>query len=124
MKLLDFLHHMRDGLGQGVAARPEIGEKPVRVAAAPHRMMLDKVAKVIVETWDTGPFPTDHCWLLADEKDRILMVLPTGIGLAGEVLDRIGKTKGFDKKAIRQAMRSTREGRFIVWRREGLAEAA
>ncbi|MEN2789016.1 hypothetical protein ABC974_05210 [Sphingomonas oligophenolica] len=81
-----------------------------------HRMR-SRVAKIIVETWDTGPFPTDLCWLLADAEDKILFVMPGGT-LDKAMLGRIGNTPGFDKAAIRRAMRSTSNARFTVWQRD------
>jgi len=83
--------------------------------------MLGKVAKIMVETWDTGPFATDPCWLLADAEDRILFVLPAGAVREKELFERIGNARGFDKAAIRRAMRSTRNARFTIWQRDRIA---
>jgi hypothetical protein len=117
MTLQNLFHHLRDA-----RAWARGSARPRRIEDLSGRRMLGKVAKIMVETWDTGPFATDPCWLLADAEDRILFVLPTGAVPERELFDRIGDARGFDKAAIRRAMRSTRNARFIVWQRDRLAD--
>ncbi|QNA82898.1 hypothetical protein G4G27_01875 [Sphingomonas sp. So64.6b] len=38
------------------------------------------------------------------------------------LLARIGKRPGFDKTALRRAMKSTRNERFTVWQRDLIAD--
>lgn len=118
MKLSSLFDHMRDRMSPGVTRRA----RPQPVDQVSGRRMLGRVAKVMVETWDTGPFPTDLCWLLADAEDRILFVLPTGVIPGQDLIDRIGDARGFDKAAIRRAMRSTRNARFTIWQRDRIAD--
>jgi hypothetical protein len=126
MKLFGLLHNIVEGMGQGqvapAAPEPRI-PRPARMDDFSRHRMLGRVAKIIIETWDTGPFPTDLCWLLADAEDRILFVMPGGT-LDKGVLGRIRNAPGIDKTAIRLAMRSTRHARFTVWQRDLIAEKA
>ena len=116
MTLHNLFHQLRDA-----RARARGSARPRRIEDLSGRRMLGKVAKIMVETWDTGPFAADPCWLLADAEDRILFVLSTGVVPGPELIDRIGDARGFDKAAIRRAMRSTRNARFTVWQRDRIA---
>jgi len=118
MKLLDWLHQFQDGMGQGMGIFARPGAKPARLQDGTRHRLLGNVAKVIVETWDTGPFATDMCWLLADAEDRILFVLPTGTMPGRTLLDRLVDTPGFDRRALARALRSTKHARYTIWRRD------
>jgi hypothetical protein len=127
VKLFDWLQHRQhgmaqDGMGQGQTEAVRCGARPRRFYDDARHRSLGKVAKVMVETWDTGPFATDICWLLADAEDHILFVLPTGALDGKALLARIGKRPGFDKVALRRAMKSTRNERFTVWQRDLIAD--
>lgn len=126
MKLFGLLHNIVEGMGQGQVAPAEPAPRiprPGRMDNFSRHQMAGTVAKIIIETWDTGPFPTDLCWLLADAEDKILFVMPGGT-LDKAVLGRISNAPGIDKAAINLAMRSTRNARFTVWQRDLIAEKA
>ncbi len=116
MMLQDLFHHLLDA-----RARARGSARPRRIEDRSGRRMLGNVAKIMVETWDSGPYPAAPCWLLADADDRILFVLPSGVVPEHELIDRIGDARGFDKAAIRRAMRSKRNARFTVWQRDRIA---
>jgi hypothetical protein len=124
MKLLDIFHHMLDGMGQGQTVPRVSRHRPEQGDELSSHLLQGKVARVIIETWDTGPFPTDLCWLLVDDRDHIVFVVPTGTVLSEDLIDQVGDGMGFDKPAMRQAMRSTRNARFTVWQRDRIADAA
>lgn len=84
--------------------------------------MLGKVAKIMVETRHMDAPQADPCWLLIDAEGRILFVLPIGTTRGDEPLNRIGDTRGFDRAAIKRAMRSKRNARFTVWQRDRIAD--
>lgn len=84
--------------------------------------MLGKVAKIMVETRRMDTHQADPCWLLVDAEGRILFVLPIGAARGDELLNRIGDARGFDRAAIKRAMRSKRNARFTVWQRDRIAD--
>ena len=84
--------------------------------------MLGKVAKIIVETRHMDAAQADPCWLLIDAEGLILFVLPIGAARSDELINRIGDTRGFDKAAIKRAMRSKRNARFTVWQHDRIAD--
>ena len=138
MKLFELLHNMVEGMGQGQIApvgllRPK-SEKPTEAQQQPKRRrpaqitelsrheVLRNVAKVMVQARETGPRAKDLCWLLADAEDRILLVMQSGKALDEGFFSWISNSPGFDRTAIRRAMRSTRKARYTVWQHEMIAE--
>jgi hypothetical protein len=115
VKLFDWLQQWQEGMGMGQAEVIRYGGRPARFRDTTRYRTLGRVAKVMIETRDT--IPSDISWLLADAEDRILFVLPTATPEGKSLLARIGNRPGFDRNALRRAMKSTRNARFTVWRR-------
>jgi len=133
MKLFELLHNVVEGMGQGQIApaafrrsRPEQPPKrprPARINDFARREVLSNVAKVMVQARETGP-RADLCWLLADAEDRILLVMQSGKAIDEGFFSWICNSPGFDRTAIRRAMRSTRRARYTVWQHDMVAEKA
>ncbi|WCM25501.1 hypothetical protein NDN01_15765 [Sphingomonas sp. QA11] len=119
MTLRGLFHHLLDA-----RARARGSVRPRRLDDPSGWRMLGKVARIMLETRDADHSPTDPCWLLADAEDRILFVLPAGVIPGHELLRQIGDGHGFDKAAIRRAMRSKRNARFTIWQRDRITDRA
>jgi len=119
MTLDGLYHHLLDA-----RARARGSVRPRRLDGRAEWRMLARVAKIMVETRGADPCPTDPCWLLVDAEGRILFVMPARALRGDELLDRIGDTRGFDRRAIKRAMQSKRNARFIVWQRDRIADGS
>ena len=72
---------------------------------------------VIIETNDSGPWGADVWWLLFGADDRVALAYPQGATGEAVLLDYLGALPGFDHAAMIEAMRSTDDAVFPVWRR-------
>lgn len=120
MALWDFFHHLL-GVGKSDRMMPRIGSDGADGGDELTRHLArGRIARVVIDTWDTGPYPHHLCWLLLDADDNIVFVVPTGDVLSERVIEEVADRRGFDRAAMRAALRSRGNGRFTVWRRPPL----
>lgn len=75
----------------------------------------DELEVVAIETTDEGPFVADVFWLLAGETSGCVVPLDaTGEDL---MLKRLQTLPGFDNETLTEAMSSTSNARFVLWRK-------
>jgi hypothetical protein len=82
-------------------------------------LVLSEMSGVVIETNDTGPWGADVWWLLFGADDRVAVAYPQGATGEQTVLDRLTCLPGFDHGRMMEAMRSTSNAVFPVWRRQG-----
>jgi len=133
MKLVELLHNFVDGVGHSPISpdasrssktqQPPKRPRPARINDFSRRQVLSNVTKVMVQARETGP-RADLCWLLADAEDKILLVMQSGKTIDEGFFDWICNSPGFDRTAIRRAMRSTRKARYTVWQHGVVSEKA
>lgn len=78
---------------------------------------LSELTGVVIETNDTGPYGADVWWLLSGPDDRVAVAFPQGATGEQVVVDRLTSLPGFDLSRMMDAMRSTDNAVFPVWRR-------
>ena len=81
------------------------------------RIPLAKVGEIVVETNDSGPTGADVWWRLSDVDGRAVCTFPGGATGEGVALRVFQTLPGFDDNAVIQAMGSTSNRRFVVYRR-------
>ena len=72
---------------------------------------------VIVETNDSGPWGADVWWLLFGPDDRVAVAYPQGATGEDAMLNYLMSLPGFDNEKMTEAMHSTDNAVFPVWRR-------
>lgn len=72
---------------------------------------------VIIETNDSGPWGADVWWLLFGRDDRVAIAYPQGATGEDVMLNYLTSLPGFDHTKMIDAMRSTTNAVFPVWRR-------
>jgi hypothetical protein len=72
---------------------------------------------VIIETNDSGPWGADVWWLLFGADDRVAVAYPQGATGEDAMLAYLMSLPGFDNEKMTEAMRSTDNAVFPVWRR-------
>ena len=72
---------------------------------------------VIVETNDSGPWGADVWWLFFGPDDRVAVAYPQGATGEDAMLNYLMALPGFDNEKMAEAMRSTDNAVFPVWRR-------
>ncbi|MBS0385746.1 MAG: hypothetical protein JSS00_10415 [Proteobacteria bacterium] len=77
----------------------------------------DELASIIVETNDTGPWGADVWWLLFGPNDQMAMAYPQGATGEDAMLSYFTSLPGFDHAKLIEAMGSTQNAVFPVWRR-------
>ncbi len=77
----------------------------------------DDLQVVAIETTDEGPYIADVFFYLAGEQTGC--VVPLGATGEDEMIKRLQDLPGFDNEAFSEAMASTSNRKFIVWRRNG-----
>jgi hypothetical protein len=74
---------------------------------------------VIIETNDTGPWGADVWWLLFGADDRVAAAYPQGATGEEAMLNYLTSLPGFDHEKMIEAMQSTDNAVFPVWRQTG-----
>ncbi|MBI1339990.1 hypothetical protein GC169_07245 [bacterium] len=72
---------------------------------------------VIIETNDSGPWGADVWWVLAGPDGQPAMTFPKGASGEDAMLDYLMELPGFDYEKMIEAMGSTDNASFPVWRR-------
>ncbi len=75
-----------------------------------------KLAAVAIETNDSGPWGADVWWLLFDANDQLACAFPQGATGEDAVIDYLVALPEFDHEQMTNAMRSTANAIFPVWR--------
>ncbi|MEZ0389036.1 MAG: hypothetical protein ACAI34_18320 [Verrucomicrobium sp.] len=80
----------------------------------------DELMAVVIETNNLGPFATDVFWLLLGEREGkpCGCYIPAGATGEDDLFKELQKLAGFDNAAFIDAMASTDNARFVVWRCE------
>ena len=76
-----------------------------------------KLSGVVVETNDSGPWGADVWWLLFGADEQVALVYPQGATGEDAVLNYITALSGFDYNKMTEAMCSTSNAVFPVWKR-------
>lgn len=95
--------------GEAIRVTDEEGE--VRAVAK------SELAGVAIETNDTGPWGADVWWLLFGGDDRLACAFPMGATGEREAMDYLAALPEFDHGEMIEAMRSTGNALFPVWRK-------
>ena len=74
------------------------------------------LVEVAIETNDSGPWGADFWWLLAG-RDGGVIAVPQGATGEQAMIDWVTALPGFDHEQWIAASRSTRNARFVCWRR-------
>ena len=72
---------------------------------------------VHIVTNDSGPLGLDVWWLLEDEDGEVLCAFPLGATGEQAVVDLLMILPGFDHMAMINAMSTSDNSDFVVWRR-------
>jgi len=80
-------------------------------------LALSNLAGVIIETNDSGPWGADVWWLLFGKDDRLACAFPQGATGEEAVVDYLSALPAFDHGTMINAMTSTGNGVFPVWRK-------
>jgi hypothetical protein len=72
---------------------------------------------VAIETNDSGPWGADVWWLLFGADGKLACAFPQGASGDEAVIDRLTRLPGFDHEKMMDAMCSTGNALFSVWRR-------
>lgn len=83
-------------------------------AKSVHKADLSGVA---IETNDSGPWGADVWWLLFGREDRLVCAFPQGATGEQAALDYLMTLSLFDHREMIEAMSSTGNAVFPVWRR-------
>lgn len=75
-----------------------------------------------IETNSLGPFAPDVFWVLHGDERRC--VIPQGATGDGALLERLQQLPGFDNETFIEAMASTSDATFEIWRRKEDTEQA
>ena len=75
----------------------------------------DELAAIDIVTTDQGPHTEDVFWVLMNHDQSVGCAIPGEI--VTDLLPRLQALPGFDNGAVIQAMGSTANARFVVWRR-------
>ena len=73
---------------------------------------------VIIETNDTGPWGADVWWLLFGAGETVAVAFPQGASGGEALIAYLISLEGFDHRAMVNAMASTDNNVFPVWRRK------
>lgn len=75
----------------------------------------EALREVAIVTTDLGPFVDDVFWLLSSDDGGC--AVPSETEGAAALLHRLQQLPGFDNIAVIEAMGSTNNASFLVWRR-------
>ena len=70
-----------------------------------------------IETNSLGPLGLDLFWVLYGDQERGC-VIPQGATGCDGLLEKLQELQGFDNEAFVEAMASTSDGSFEIWKRE------
>lgn len=112
------------GVEMGSGTNWSVTEDGARVTVTDHAgerrsLALSELTGVAIETKDTGPFQADLWWLLFGSDQRVALLFPQDAEGQKEVVDRLMALPGFDFNAMIEAMGSTDNAVFPLWRPEG-----
>lgn len=93
-----------------------------RIRVTDHAGLTKEVQKsdlsgVIIETNDTGPWGADVWWLLLGRDYQMTCAFPQGATGESDVIDFLTALPTFDRRQMIEAMGSTNNSVFPVWRR-------
>ncbi|MGE0280923.1 MAG: hypothetical protein AB7P20_09990 [Rhizobiaceae bacterium] len=78
----------------------------------------EALARIVIETNDSGPFSDDAWWLLLRDDGTVALKFPQSADGEHDVIESFLDLPGFNYEAMVTAMGSTEQGFFPVWRRE------
>lgn len=87
---------------------------------ATNSLEMTELSAVVIETSDAGPWEADFWWLLLDRSGNLACAFPQGATGEQAVVDCLSALPGFDHGEMGNAIRSTRNHSFPVWRSGGL----
>jgi len=80
-------------------------------------LALCDLSGVVIETNDSGPWGADLWWLFFGSDDHLACAFPQGATGEQALIDHLMGFPGFDHGAMIQAMGSTDNAVFPVWRK-------
>lgn len=98
----------------------ECGADVLRVTDAKQdvrQLAKSDLSGVVIETNDSGPWGADVWWLLFGVDDKVALAYPQGATDEDETLAYLMSLPGFDHEKMVEAMSSTGNAVFPVWRR-------
>lgn len=78
---------------------------------------FEELDLIHITTNDRGPFAADVWWVMEDAGEIILGAFPQGAVGEQAIIDWMMALPGFDHQKMIDAMGSTDNARFVVWRR-------
>jgi len=97
-----------------------VDEKAIRVvddAGETKSLGKDDLSGIAIETNDSGPWGADVWWLLFGGEDQLVCAYPQGATGEEAALDYFTTLPTFNHSAMIEAMSSTGNAVFSVWRR-------
>ena len=79
-------------------------------------VVIRDLSEIVIETNDSGPLGTDVFYHLNTADPAASCSFPLGATGENRVMARLAGLPGYDKGAHTQAMRSTSNKQFVVWR--------
>lgn len=90
----------------------------IREGSTLESVKWDDVEAVLIKTTDTGPFREDVFFVLVDSGAFSGCVIPQGVAGESELFAALQeRLPGFDNEAVVQAMMSTENKTFLVWKK-------
>jgi hypothetical protein len=76
------------------------------------------IAEIAIQTTDGGPYAEDFFWVLMSTDNSKGCVVSNGARGMESLLARLQRLPGFENKVMLEALGSTRNARFVVWKRD------
>jgi hypothetical protein len=81
------------------------------------QVIISDLTEVGILTTDEGPFVEDVFFMLIGESTERGCAIPQGATGVDTLLERLQSLQGFDNEKLIEAMGSTSNNKFVVWRK-------
>jgi hypothetical protein len=81
------------------------------------KVVLSNLTEVGILTTDEGPFVEDVFFMLIGESTERGCAIPQGATGVNTLLERLQSLQGFDNEKLIEAMGSTSNNKFVVWKK-------
>ena len=79
-----------------------------------------KLGEVSIMTNDKGPFEEDVFWVLIEDDGQNGCIIPLSVPESQKVLERVQQLPGFDNEKLIEAMSSSKNMEFLLWKKENI----
>ncbi len=120
MSMFGWLRKRAKGLQPEAQWVVDLGPERIQVtdaAGGVAALAKAELAGVAIETNDTGPWGADFWWLLFGANDQLACAFPEGATGEDAVIDYLVALPGYDHEQMTNAVRSTSNAVFPVWRK-------